>query len=178
MGISAKDLAFDLFDILQLHIWAQHFIFIILNGNFYTPINNWKYRVIFSILVQETAGSRDRILNIHNSKLKQTRVLIHVELTCWTGPDLPSALGPLLQAVDHTVELAGQQRSPGRPVLLHCRDGGNKSGTLCAVMAALAAFQVPNSGKRSVIVPWVWEDRHRIWKKRKDDWFRVVNFLC
>jgi protein tyrosine/serine phosphatase len=32
----------------------------------------------------------------------------------------------------------GVCRSVARPVLVHCKDGGNKSGTVCALLAAMA----------------------------------------
>ena len=85
-------------------------------------------------------GYSERILNITltTAQTKQTRALVHLELSCWVGPDLPAAPAPLLAAASHVLELFSQQRSPTKPVLLHCRDGGNKSGTFAAVVAALA----------------------------------------
>jgi len=90
---------------------------------------------------KEMSGFRERVLNINNAKTKQSRALLHLELTCWIGPDLPTAPGQFLLAAGHLLELVAQQRSQAKPVLVHCRDGGSKSGTLCALVASLAQFE-------------------------------------
>ena len=76
---------------------------------------------------------------------KQTRALLHLELTSWVGPELPASPAPLILAAQHIQELHNQQRSVTKPVLIHCRDGGNKSGTVCALVSALAEVEVIKS---------------------------------
>ena len=91
-------------------------------------------------ILKDLSVYRERVLTISRGQIK--RALVHLEICCWIGPDLPAAPAPLLQAVDHMLHLQEQQRSPAKALLIHCRDGGSKSGTLCALTAAVAHIQV------------------------------------
>ena len=66
-------------------------------------------------------------------------------MTGWSGPDLPPVdrvQQLLLPGVLRVLALRKLQRYPGKPVLVHCKDGGSKSGTVCLILAALAQLQV------------------------------------
>jgi len=82
---------------------------------------------------------RERVLTFGRESVK--RALIHLEVCCWAGPDMPASPAPFLDVAQHVLRLYAQQRSPSKPILVHCRDGGNKSGTLCAITAALADIE-------------------------------------
>lgn len=95
--------------------------------------------------LKEMPGAKERVVNITWTKTRQTRALVHVELTCWPGPDLPSSPARLLEVLRHVRTHRQQQRSALKPVLVHCKDGGNKSGTVCALLALMAEVQATGS---------------------------------
>ena len=108
----------------------------------FLPLNSWcKLRYY----CQDLSGYRERVLHLNKPSSKQTRALLHLELTSWVGPELPASPAPLILAAQHIQELHNQQRSVTKPVLIHCRDGGNKSGTVCALVSALAEVEVIKS---------------------------------
>ena len=94
------------------------------------------------LIIKDMAGYRERVVNIYRGSSKQTRAVMHLTLTGWPGPDLPASPVQLLDAAKHVMELHAQQRSPTKPVLVHCKDGGSKSGTTCALVAAISNLQV------------------------------------
>ena len=96
--------------------------------------------LLYNLLIKDMSTYRERVLTLGRENVK--RALIHLEVCCWTGPDIPASPAPLLSVAQHLLQLYGQQRSPSKPILVHCRDGGNKSGTLCAITAALADIEV------------------------------------
>ena len=64
-------------------------------------------------------------------------------MTGWAGPDIPQRpKSQILPAVLRVLELRKLQRYPGKPVLVHCKDGGNKSATMCLALAGVAHLQV------------------------------------
>ena len=74
----------------------------------------------------------ERVVNLHHNLLKQTRALIHIQLR--DGGD-SRAVG---RAAETMGDRRSQQRFPNKAVLVHCADGGNRSGTFLAVASLIA----------------------------------------
>ena len=69
----------------------------------------------------------ERVLKLSNSSTGQTRALIHLQILGWHHTQA------ILDTAEAMTSLRGQQRYSGKPVLLHCLDGGSRSGTFLAV---------------------------------------------
>ena len=85
---------------------------------------------VFNVTVQSIKTNdhfTERVVNLHHSSLKQTRALLHLQVSASSGSRT------LAEAVLAMNELRAQQRFPARPVLVHCTDGGNRSGAFLAL---------------------------------------------
>ena len=72
-------------------------------------------------------GYTERVVRLENAAAGGTRALLALEVE-------PGQLGAAVAAL----ELRAQQRSPARPVLVHCMDGGSRSAAFLAGLWALA----------------------------------------
>ena len=85
---------------------------------------------VFNVTVQSIKTNHhytERVVNLHHSNLKQTRALLLLQIVGSPGPR------NLAEASLAMTELRAQQRFPARPVLVHCTDGGNRSGAYLAL---------------------------------------------
>lgn len=98
----------------------------------------------FQIFLQssKTCGShRERVITISHAVSKQTRAVVHLQLLGWPGPDLPPSPAPIIDTALALLALHKQQRVSSHPVLVHCIDGGSKSGTFTAVLSLLSEME-------------------------------------
>ena len=82
----------------------------------------------------------ERVVNLHHSSLKQTRALLHLQTRAAPEPR------SLARAVIAMTDLRAQQRFPAKPVLVHCTDGGNRSGAYLAVSSLMADMGLLEAG--------------------------------
>jgi len=90
----------------------------------------------FSIMVQSVIfkeGFVERVVKLNNKKLNQTRAIMHLQ-----PADVSSSRHVLPLMAETADQLRKQQRSVSRPVLVHCLDGGDKSG-LFIVLSSLVS---------------------------------------
>ena len=92
---------------------------------------------VFNVTVQSIKTNdhfTERVVNLHHSSLKQTRALLLLQIA-----GSPGARSFAQTALAMT-ELRTQQRFPARPVLVHCTDGGNRSGAFLALTSLSEAI--------------------------------------
>ena len=92
---------------------------------------------VFSVTVQSIKTNdhfTERVVNLHHSSLKQTRALLLLQIAGSPGAR------SLAQTALAMTELRTQQRFPARPVLVHCTDGGNRSGAFLALTSLSEAI--------------------------------------
>jgi len=95
-----------------------------------------------SLQSSKTSASHiERVINICHLGSKQTRALVHVQMLGWPGPDLPASPAPIIDSALSLLSLHKQQRVSSHPVLVHCTDGGTKSGTFAAVLSLLSEME-------------------------------------
>lgn len=85
---------------------------------------------VFNVTVQSIKTNQhytEKVVNLHHSNMKQTRALLLLQIA-----GSPGARN-LAEASLAMTELRAQQRFPARPVLVHCTDGGNRSGAFLAL---------------------------------------------
>lgn len=117
-----------------------------LGSNLYIPKDSksplsWSDFTV-SLQSSKTSGSHiERVINICHLGTKQTRALLHVQMLGWPGPDLPASPAPIIDSALALLSLHKQQRVASHPVLIHCTDGGTKSGTFSAVLSLLSEMQ-------------------------------------
>ena len=84
----------------------------------------------FSVSCQSSRDCQshtERVLNLTNSSTGQTRALIHLQIHGW---HLTEAIVDTAEAM---ARLRCQQRYSSKPVLVHCLDGGSRSGTFLTI---------------------------------------------
>ena len=86
--------------------------------------------------VQYVDGLIEKVVNLHNNTMKQTRAIIHVQISVGHFSKF------LAQAAIKMISLRNQQRFPNKPVLVHCIDGGNKSGLLVAIGSLIKDYEI------------------------------------
>jgi len=59
----------------------------------------------------------------------------------WPGPDLPSSPAPIIDTVMALIALHKQQRVASHPVMVHCLDGGSKSGTFIVLLSLISEME-------------------------------------
>ena len=73
--------------------------------------------------IKNCVSFTERVLKLSNSRTGQTRALIHLQILGWQQPEA------VLETAEATTRLRGQQRYSSKPVLVHCLDGGSRSGS-------------------------------------------------
>ena len=94
---------------------------------------------VFNVTVQSIKTNdhfTERVVNLHHSSLKQTRALLLLQIVGSPGAR------SLAQTSLAMTELRTQQRFPARPVLVHCTDGGNRSGAFLALTSLSEAISL------------------------------------
>ena len=92
----------------------------------------------------------ERVVNLTNCATKTTRALVHLQMRGWPGPDLPSSPSCLLDTATAVLGLRSRSR-----VLVHCVEGGSKSGTFLAVLWLVAGMESAGGAKvPSSPTPW------------------------
>ena len=69
----------------------------------------------------------ERVLKLSNSSTGQTRALIHLQILGWHHTEA------ILDTAEAMTRLRGQQRYSSKPVLVHCLDGGSRSGSFLTI---------------------------------------------
>ena len=98
----------------------------------------------FQISLQSSkscSSHTERVVNICHATTKQTRAVVHLQLLGWPGPDLPSSPAPIIDTVMALITLHKQQRVASHPVMVHCLDGGSKSGTFIVLLSLISEME-------------------------------------
>ena len=84
----------------------------------------------FSLTAQSSrdcVSHLERVLHLTNSTTGQTRAILHLQITGWHQTEA------VLDTAEAMARIRGQQRYSGKPVLVHCMDGGTRSGTFLVI---------------------------------------------
>ena len=91
----------------------------------------------FSVTVQSIKQKEmyiERVVNLNNENMKQTRAIIHIQLLSKDNRSMSHVAMAMM-------DIRAQQRFPNKPVLVHCKDGGNKSGTFIALVSLIMEME-------------------------------------
>jgi len=78
----------------------------------------------------------ERVVNVTNKDGGRTRVLVHLQMIGWQGPDLPASPAPLVDTA-----LAVLEQKSRSTILVHCLEGSSKSGTFLSLLWLVAELE-------------------------------------
>ncbi|KAM9000774.1 receptor-type tyrosine-protein phosphatase C isoform X2 [Sarcophilus harrisii] len=85
-----------------------------------------------------------RIFELRHAKRKDVRTVYQYQYNVWKGEDLPTQPKELISMIRNLKEklpkkhgIEGQKHQKTASLLVHCRDGSEKSGTFCALLNLL-----------------------------------------
>jgi len=106
----------------------------------YLPIEKEKKEVgnftISTFSCKRHATYLERVVNVTNKDGGRTRVLVHLQMLGWQGPDLPVSPAPLIDTA-----LAVLEQKSRSTILVHCLEGSSKSGTFLSLLWLVAELE-------------------------------------
>jgi len=78
----------------------------------------------------------ERVVNVTNKDGGRTRVLVHLQMLGWQGPDLPASPATLVDTA-----LAVLEQKSRSTILVHCLEGSSKSGTFLSLLWLVAELE-------------------------------------
>lgn len=113
-----------------------------LKGDIYWPTEKGQvvdHDVLFLSLksTKTKAWGIERLIVITQRETRNSRAVMHLQFTGWPPGGIPNSPAQFLQFVTDVHGFHREQRSSGRPVVVHCSAGVGRTGVFCLVSAAI-----------------------------------------